>query len=193
MSPLGTLLQNRRAGHTHLAWNLPNLRGPELLTVTSEDFTDGNPIPLTHAGGRIGGGNLSPHLTWSTPPPGTRQLLLIIEDIDVPLRKPAVHCVALIDPPPTGFTPGHLPPGALSAQHPAAGVRLLRSTIGRGYHGPEPIKGHGPHRYVFQLFALPDTLTDPRRPLDRSRPRAVLTSITAPVLARGQLTGLFER
>src|ERR1035441_5495453 len=35
---LGTLLKNRRGRDIHSAWNRPNLQGPELLIVTSEDF-----------------------------------------------------------------------------------------------------------------------------------------------------------
>ncbi|ROQ63701.1 hypothetical protein EDD93_6447 [Streptomyces sp. 840.1] len=190
MTLLGRLLSNRRAGETHLAWNLPGLRGPELLTLTSRHFAHGEAMPLQHGAKNIGGDNLSPHLSWTAPPPGTAQLLLVVEDIDVPLSKPAVHCVALVDP-----ASGELGPGALDARHPAAGVRVLRSTIGRGYHGPGPIKGHGPHRYTFQLFALAATLDSdpgPKAP-DRARPRALLASITVPVLARGRLTGTYER
>ena len=41
MTLLGTLLKNRRAGETHLAWNLPNLQAPELLSVTSQHFEEG--------------------------------------------------------------------------------------------------------------------------------------------------------
>jgi phosphatidylethanolamine-binding protein (PEBP) family uncharacterized protein len=190
MTLLGRLLNNRRAGETHLAWNLPNLRGPEPLTLTSRHFGDGDAMPLEHGAKTIGGDNLSPHLAWTPPPSGTEQLLLVVEDIDVPVRKPAVHCVALIDP-----AAEHLDPGALNTRQPAAGVRLLRSTIGRGYHGPAPIKGHGPHRYVFQLFALAaplDRAPGPT-PVDRARPRALLPAITTPVLARTRLTGVFER
>lgn len=194
MTPLGTLLKNRRARDAHAAWNLPNLEGPELLTVTSQHFEQGGSIPLEHAGKRVGGKNLSPHLTWSSPPPETAELLLVVEDLDVPMSKPAVHCLVLIDPSRLD-SPHHLPQGALSAHESAAGVRVLRSTIGRGYHGPEPIKGHGPHRYTFQVFALSRETTsavDGTR-LDRARPRALLSSLTAPVVARGRLTGIYER
>ena len=191
---LGKLLKNRRCGDAHSAWKLPNLQGPESLSVTSRDFKDGEPMPREHAGKRVGGKNLSPHLTWSAPPPGTTGLLLVVEDLDVPISKPAVHCLVLID---TSLldSPNDLPPGALSAREPAAGVRILRSTISRGYHGPEPIKGHGPHRYTFQLFALSGQLSSAAdgAKLDQARPRALLSALTAPVTARGRLTGTYER
>jgi phosphatidylethanolamine-binding protein (PEBP) family uncharacterized protein len=187
---LGRLLYNRRSGETHTAWNLPNLQGPKLLTFTSQHFDHGDVIPLEHCAKHIGGDDLSPHLAWTPPPPGTAQLLLVVEDIDVPLATPAVHCLALIDP-----AAGHLETGALAARQPGPGVQVLRSTIGRGYHGPAPIKGHGPHRYVFQLFALstPVNSAPDTTPVDRARPRALLPAITAPVIDRGRLTGVFER
>jgi phosphatidylethanolamine-binding protein (PEBP) family uncharacterized protein len=194
MTLLGSLLKNRRFRDAHSAWNFPNLQGPETLSVTSRDFRDGEPMPLDHVGKRVGGKNLSPHLTWSPPPPETTELVLVVEDLDVPTPKPAVHCLVLIDP--SGLhSPNNLPTGALSARQPAAGVRILRSTISRGYHGPEPIKGHGPHRYTFQVFALSHLVssTVDGAALDRARPRALLSSLTAPVTARGRLTGIYER
>jgi len=184
MTLLGRLLKNRRAGETHLAWNLPNLQGPESLTLTSRNFDDGGRMPPAQCAKTIGGDDLSPHLAWSTLPSGTAQLLLVVEDVDVPTAKPAVHCVALIDP-----AAGPLESGALAAKKPGPGVRVLRSTIGRGYHGPAPIKGHGPHRYVFQLFAL-STAADGS---DKARPRAFLPAVPSGVLGRARLTGLYER
>lgn len=191
MTLLGRLLINRRAGETHTAWNLPNLQGPEQLTLTSQNFADGETMPRAHVAKYVGGDDLSPHLAWTPLPPGTAQLLLVVEDIDVPMGRPAVHCLALIDP----AAAGHLDPGALAARQPGPGVRVLRSTIGRGYHGPAPVKGHGPHHYVFQLFALSTPLGDSTAdatPVDRARPRALLPAVTGPVLARGRLTGVFE-
>jgi hypothetical protein len=193
MTLLGTLLKNRRARDANSAWNFPNLQGPELLALTSPHFGEGDVLPLEHAGRRIGGKNVSPTLTWSPLPFETTELVLVVEDLDVPLSNPAVHCLALINPSQLE-SPNHLPLGGLSAHEPAAGVRILRSTIGRGYHGPEPIKGHGPHRYSFELFALaPAANTHNQAATERTRPRAFLSSINTPVLARGRLTGTYER
>ncbi|MEU1089537.1 YbhB/YbcL family Raf kinase inhibitor-like protein [Streptomyces sp. NPDC005576] len=190
MTLLGRLLNNRRAGEAHLAWNLPNLQGPGALTLTSQDFGSGDPLPRIHCAKHVGGENFSPHLAWTALPTGTAQLLLVVEDVDVPMAKPAVHCVALIDP-----RTRHLPPGALAAKEPGPGVRLLRATLGRGYHGPAPIKGHGPHRYVFQLFALaaPVDGSPGAASPDRVRPRTLLAALTPPVLGRARLTGVYER
>ncbi|MFD6425507.1 YbhB/YbcL family Raf kinase inhibitor-like protein [Streptomyces sp. NPDC060198] len=190
MTLLGRLLNNRRAGEAHLAWNLPHLQGPGSLILTSDDFLPDGLLPRVHCAKHVGGEDLSPHLAWTGLPAGTAQLLLVVEDVDVPMAKPAVHCVALIEP-----ATGDLTPGSLAAKRPGAGVRLLRSTVGRGYHGPAPIKGHGPHRYVFQLFALAapvDGASGATPPLG-ARPRTLLPALTPQVLGRGRLTGVYER
>lgn len=190
MSLLGTLLKNRRAGETNLAWNLPALAGPDLLELRSGDFEHDGDIPQVHAGRRAGGQNRSPSLSWAHPPEHTAQLLLVIQDVDSPTTTPFVHCVALLEP---GLDT--LAAGALNADRPAAGVRVLRSSMRRGYLGPEPIKGHGPHRYVFQLFALaaPVTGAGSGTALEAAKPRDVIAAARGPVLARGRLDALFTR
>ena len=188
MSLLGTLLKNRRAGEAGLAWNLPGLSGPETLQLTSPAFTDGAPVPVEHAAKRVGGRETSPPLSWAAAPAGTAELLLVMEDVDVPLAKPVVHLMALLDP-----AVSELPAGALDKGATHGGVRLLRSMAGAGYIGPAPIKGHGPHRYVFQLFALPASDAPDRADAARMAPRALLAAVRGPVLARARLTGTYER
>lgn len=192
MAILGALLKNKRAGEEQLAWNLAQLAGRETIDLASADFTHGGVVPTRHAGRRAGGENLSPALSWSQVPADTEQLLLVIEDVDSPTRAPFVHGVALLDP-----LLRELPAGALNAvgEGTVPGVRVLRSGMGRGYRGPEPIKGHGPHCYVFQLFALGATVTiaPGEAPLETAKPRAVLSAVPGPVLARGRLDGTYER
>lgn len=188
MGVVGTLLKNRRAGETHLAWNLPSLDGPQTLPLTSAAFAAGAAIPVANAGRRAGGRELSPPLAWGATPDGTAEVLLVIEDVDAPMGAPFVHCVALIAP---GVA--SLAEGALAADAPGDGVRVLRSTMGRGYVGPAPIKGHGPHRYVFQVFALGAPAVGDGSASASAKPRALLAAVPGPVLARGRLTGVYER
>lgn len=186
MGVVGTLLKNRRAGQTRLAWHMANLTGPDTLTVTSTAFADGATIPVEHAGARAGGRETSPQLGWGTPPEGTAELLVVIEDIDAPTPAPFVHCVAVV-----AATVPELAPGALS--NPGTGVRVFRPTMGRGYVGPAPIKGHGPHRYVFQVFALAAPAVADTPAARGAKPRALLAAVKGPVLGRGKLTGCYER
>jgi len=177
--------RNRRSGELGLAWNSPNLAGEQTLSLSSPDFPHEGTIPAVHASARAGGKDLSPALTWTPAPQDTAQLLLVIEDPDAPTPTPYVHCVALLDPSVTS-----LAQGALDASNPPAGVRLLRSGRGRGYLGPEPPKSHGPHRYVFQLFAL---AAEPGgAALHSAKPREVLAA-ASDVLARGRLDGFYQR
>lgn len=188
MGIMGTLLRNRRAGETHLAWNLPGLAGPSTLELSSEAFADGAAMPPAQAAKRVGGQEQSPPLTWAGTPAGTVELLLVVEDVDVPMGKPFVHGLALIAP-----SISALPAGALDASGPVEGVRVLRPGFGRGYVGAAPIKGHGPHRYVFQLFALGAPAAADGDKAAQAKPRELLAGVHGPVLARGRLTGTYER
>lgn len=190
MAIIGRLLKYKRAGEEQVAWHRRNLLGPDTLGLRSDAFAHGEFIPPLHAGPRFGGQNISPALAWNPAPAATAQLLLIMEDPDAPLKFPPVHAVALIDP-----RLDALPAGALDANAPADGVQLLRSMFKPGYVGPEPIKGHGPHRYVFQLFALARPLgsTILGRDAVTVRPQLVMENVPGPALARGRLDGFYER
>jgi Raf kinase inhibitor-like YbhB/YbcL family protein len=183
-NPIGRALRNRRAGHDTLVWARPGLQAPESFTLTSPAFEHGSPIPERHKG-RVFGANVSPALAWTTPPEGTAELLLIVQDPDVPFGKPATHALtAGIDPALAG-----IPDGGLAQPSPVAGLQHGKGGLGRrGWAGPMPIPSHGPHSYVFQLFALDD------RPelgasfgLDDA-----LTAMDGHVIGRARLDGTYE-
>ncbi|WP_063001350.1 YbhB/YbcL family Raf kinase inhibitor-like protein [Nocardia mikamii] len=187
MSILGKLLANRRAGESGLAWNQPNLLGDTVFRLTSTDFEPETTLDIRHASRRIGGADESPTLSWSGAPDTTTGYLLVVEDPDAPMRKPFVHCVALLEP-----SVRSLSRNALRADTDEAGVRVLRSGFGRGYLGPAPIKGHGPHRYVFELFALGAPLTTAAgKPVESAKPREVLAAAQA--VGRARIDGFYER
>ena len=103
-NPLGVALRSRRAGQHTLAWARPDLQAPENFTLTSPAFDHGAPIPDTHRG-RLLRANISPALTWTPPPPGTVELVLIVQDPDVPFGKPKARSGTAAGPGPCRY--GH--------------------------------------------------------------------------------------
>jgi Raf kinase inhibitor-like YbhB/YbcL family protein len=169
------------AGERRSPFAGPAFAAPAEITVSSAAFRDGGAMPKTTAGKGVGD-DLSPQLGWAGVPPQTRQLVLIMDDVDVPLPRPLLHAVAVIDPTVTQVDTGALQPGT-------AGTRFIRSDLGhRGYAGPRPIPGHGPHRYRFLVFALDTPVAD-----GVTSSKALRRQMAGHVLARGMLTGTYER
>lgn len=183
-NPLGRALRNVRAGHDTLVWARPRLAAPEDFSLTSPAFADGSPIPDLYRG-HLRGGDVSPPLAWTAPPEGTVELVLVAQDPDVPFPRPATHALAV------GIGPlaGTLAEGALAVDRAPAGVRIGKGAFGRrGWSGPMPPPGHGPHAYVFQLFAADRALDLP----DGFGLREVVRALEGHVVARARLTGTYE-
>jgi Raf kinase inhibitor-like YbhB/YbcL family protein len=183
-NPLGRALRNRRAGHDTLVWARPVLLAAEGFTLTSPAFQHGTPIPERHRG-RLFGANISPALAWTPPPARTVELVLIVQDPDAPMGKPATHALTVgIDP----ALPG-LPENGLTEPSPVAGLKHGRGGLGRrGWAGPMPVRSHGPHSYVFQLFALDHR---PQLP-EKFGLEDVVGAMAGHVIARARLDGTYE-
>ena len=182
---IGRLLRPVRAGERHLACRDPRIADPPAtILLTSPAFADGSPIPARHAGAGVGD-NISPGLAWAGLPEETAELVLIVQDPDAPLLRPVTHLIAM------GIAPGDggLPEGAL-APRAGSSVAFGVGSFGRaGYAGPRPVRGHGPHRYVFQMFALDRPLSFPARP----GLAGVVPAMAGTVLSQGVLTGTYKR
>jgi hypothetical protein len=182
---LGQLLRGLHAGEGKLAWNDSSVRNaPAGIALKSSAFTSLGAIPQRFAGTGEGD-NVSPPLTWSNLPPGTRGLVLIVEDPDVPLTAPFVHAIA------TGLDiqSGGLLEGAMNGE-PGRTIQMGRNSFGRrDYAGPRALRGHGPHRYVFQLLALGKALALRKPPSKRE----LLSAIAGTVIGRGRLDGIYQR
>jgi len=177
---IGVLLKKWRAGDRHLVMRDPRFRdAPCQVHLSSPDFGDWAMMPKRFT---QEGENLSPPLKWENLPDGVVELALVMQDPDTPLPDPVTHLIAYgIDP------VGEIDTGELNA----GGLHALgKGSFGRiGYSGPRPIRSHGRHRYVFQLFAL-----DTQLGLEGTPDLKTLTNAMADhVIARAELTGWYER
>jgi Raf kinase inhibitor-like YbhB/YbcL family protein len=173
-----------RAGDRHLACNDPRIGASSArILLTSPAFEEGAAIPVRHAGVGLGD-NLSPPLEWCGVPAWTAELVLVVQNPDAPLPRPLVHLIARGIP---GFCSG-IAEGHLSL-NATQNITFGRGSFGRvGYSGPRPIPGHGPHRYVFQVFALASRLRVP----ERAALRVTKTAMSGFVLAHGTLSGIYD-
>jgi Raf kinase inhibitor-like YbhB/YbcL family protein len=146
-----------------------------VLVLTSTAFGDGEPIPDRFT---CEGADVSPPLAWAELPPGTASLALLVDDPDAP-GGTFTHWLAWdIDP-----AAGAIGEGAVL---PAEGKNGFGH---RGYGGPCPPRGDGPHRYLFRLFALDAPLD-----LDAGANKGSFqAALAGHVLAAGELTGTYER
>jgi hypothetical protein len=178
LTPLGWAFRNRHADEPASISNRPELASTTRIALTSASFGDGEVIPARHCGKFIGS-DISPALGWSILPAGTKDLLLVMEDLNSPGTTPRIHTIAAFAP-----TTDGLPEGALTPDTP--GIRFLPGRRGPGkYAGPRPLPGHGTHHYRFHLYAL-DEHVDLADVADIEHLPAALKGH---VLASGTLTG----
>ncbi len=154
------------------------------MTITSTAFAANAAIPVLYT---CEGKDVSPPLTWSGIPAGTKSLALILDDPDAP--DPAapkmtwVHWV-LYDIPPTATGLGE---GVKAAALPP-GTREARNDFGRtAYGGPCPPIGR--HRYFFKLYAL-DAVLPALNPATKA---SLEQAMQGHVLAQGALMGTYQK
>jgi Raf kinase inhibitor-like YbhB/YbcL family protein len=156
----------------------------ESLTLTSPAFSHNGEIPARYT---CEGENVSPTLTWSDAPAGTRSFVLIVDDPDAPdpraPRMTWVHWV-LYDIPATATG---LPEGVRSKDLPKATREGLNDWKKTGYGGPCPPIGR--HRYFHKLYALDAELPDLKNPTKAQLEKAM----QGHVLARTELVGTYEK
>ncbi len=160
----------------------PAGQGAKTMQLQSSSFSPQGSIPTKYT---CEGDNISPQLSWSGMPGGTKSLALIVDDPDAPDPKAPtrtwVHWV-LYDIPPGAHTLSenvHKLPGGTHE-----GVNDFKHA---GYGGPCPPIGR--HRYFFKIYALDVELGDLGRP-DKAR---LEQAIRGHVLAKGELMGTYQK
>jgi Raf kinase inhibitor-like YbhB/YbcL family protein len=120
---------------------------PVLLEVRSTSFSEGGPIPMEHVYTGCGGKNVSPQVSWSGAPAGTKSFVVTCFDPDAPTGSGYWHWAVF-----------NIPASVASLE--AGDTKLGGGKSGRndygetGYGGPCPPKGDGQHRYIYRVYAL---------------------------------------
>ncbi len=176
---IGHALKGRRPGLEATLYETVAADAPELIVVESAAFLEGEAIPVRFT---ADGEGVSPPLRWSGAPGDAAAVLVVVEDADSPTGKPLAHLVARR-------------PGGDGAWLEGTAGREAEAAVGRNsflkhaWTPPDPPPGHGPHRYVFQVFALRDAGDLAEAP---SRGEAA-KAMEGNVLAKGRLIATYER
>lgn len=162
------------------------------MKLKSSAFENGVRLDAVYT---VEGQDISPPLTWSAPPAGTKSIAIICDDPDAPSARrpgpePWVHWVIFN----ISAETNELPLGV--CQDPEPG-EIPAAKQGRnswpesniGYRGPAPPPGSGPHRYVFTIYALDTVLSLPAG----STKAQLLMAMGEHVLAEDRLIGTYER
>ena len=154
---------------------------PSGFRMESAAFKEGSGIPVRFT---CEGDDISPALTWSGAPAGTRSFALIVDDLDAP-GGVWMHWVVYNLPAQTKAMDENQPK---QTQLPNGGLQGL-SSFGRvGYGGPCPPPGPA-HRYFFRLYALDTVLS-----LEPSAGKQqVIDAMKGHILGQAQLMGRFKR
>jgi Raf kinase inhibitor-like YbhB/YbcL family protein len=152
------------------------------LMLATPAFSPGSQIPTEYT---CDGADISPGLSWSGVPPGSKSLVLVVEDPDAPSGL-FLHWAAYDIPPGTNGLPA-----GYGRSRPASGFREARNDFGtQGYGGPCPPRGGGTHHYAFRLLAI----SRPSLDLAPTASDADVLRVAQPyVIQQAELTGTYHR
>jgi Raf kinase inhibitor-like YbhB/YbcL family protein len=162
------------------------------FSLTSSDIEEGKPLSEPHRSGAFGvpgGEDLSPQLSWSGFPEGTRSFAVTCYDPDAPTGSGFWHwAVADIPASVTELPRGAGTPG--SSDLPAGAVTLANDGGMKGFIGAAPPEGHGEHRYYFTVHAVDvESLGIP----EDASPAFLGFNLFTHTLARATIVGVFGR
>jgi len=169
--------QEGNNGPPVLAKEIAKARGGGKLLVMSSAFSAGEQLDEKYT---QNGDNMSPPLSWSKGPAGTRSYVVLTEDSGVNRHDPVFHWVVYDVPSTLTNLPEHMGSEASLETGVKQGLNVRKAA---GFLGPKPPAGQT-HPYHFEVFALNTTLKlDPAK-ADRN---AVVDAMKGHVLAEGDL------
>ncbi|WP_457601109.1 YbhB/YbcL family Raf kinase inhibitor-like protein [Hydrogenivirga sp.] len=152
------------------------------MKLESTAFKEGETIPVKFT---CDGLDVSPPVSWSGVPQGTKSFVLIMDDPDAPIGT-FTHWVVYDIPPNVGGFAEDLPKVA-----EIEGIKQGLNDFGYvGYGGPCPPKGHTYHRYFIRVYALDlDSLGLP----SKASRRQVEERMKGHILGEASLMGRYRR
>jgi Raf kinase inhibitor-like YbhB/YbcL family protein len=161
------------------------------FTVTSTTLTEGGGTPPAQMSGLFGvpgGEDVSPQLSWSGAPEGTKSYAVTVYDPDAPTASGFWHwAVANI---PVSTT--SLPAGAGDDEGsglPEGAVQLRNDSGQRRFVGAAPPEGHIPHRYFVVVHAVDVEELD----VADASPAVLGFNLFSHTLARARLVPWYQR
>jgi hypothetical protein len=152
------------------------------LILSSPDFADGGAINKEQAYTRCGGGNLSPALSWSGAPAGTKSFAITAIDLDVKPNEWSHWIVVGLPPSVNSLGKGTPLP---------AGAKAAMTDFGdEAYGGPCPPAGSGVHHYQFTVWAL--GTANVQFPA-HANAKDVAATLGKNALAKVSITGTYQR
>lgn len=123
--------------------------GNNQLKIVSSAFNQGETIPSKYT---ADGADMSPPLSWSSVPEGTKSFAIILVDLDAPGGE-FVHWILFNLP----VNVKEIHEGIPNQGTLENGAKQGKNDFGKiGYSGPSPPSGT--HRYLFKLYALDSEL-----------------------------------
>ncbi|MDH6108401.1 Raf kinase inhibitor-like YbhB/YbcL family protein [Kitasatospora sp. MAP12-15] len=175
-----------------MSWNPYELLPPAAsFSLTSSDLREGEKLAMPQVSGVLGAGgqDISPQLSWSGFPSGTKSFVVTNYDPDAPTASGFWHWAVVNIP--ADVT--QLPAGAGDSSGsglPRGAFQLPNDARTADYVGAAPPKGHGKHRYIFAVLALDVETVE----IDReATPAYLMFNLFDRTLGRAFLTGWYER
>jgi Raf kinase inhibitor-like YbhB/YbcL family protein len=164
--------------------------GAGKFSLTSPDIVQGKKIPERQVFNSSGctGQNVSPAVSWSNAPAGTKSFALVMHDPDAPTGGGWWHWIVYNLPADVTSLPADA--GDPKKNLMPTGVVQGHSDYGTpGYGGPCPPPGK-PHHYYLRLYAL----KVPKLEVPTGATGALIgSSVSANALAKAEIMGLYWR
>ena len=124
------------------------------MQLTSRDIASGSTIDRKHVFPEMGcgGANISPALSWTDAPEGTKSFAITVYDPDAPSGSGWWHWMVYDIP--ANVTSLETGAGNEGGKLPAGARQGMTDYGVKAWGGPCPPPGDKPHRYIFTVFAL---------------------------------------